>query len=289
MRVITSIKDMQTEIIKLKAQSKSIGFVPTMGFLHEGHLTLLKRARKENDIVVLSIFVNPLQFGPNEDFSTYPRDLDRDQSLADCEGVDFLFYPSVEEMYHHSSSVRVIVQERMDVLCGKSRPGHFDGVATVLTKLFNIVMPTRAYFGIKDAQQVAVVEGLISDFNFPIELIAVDIVREEDGLAKSSRNVNLQPEERAEAVILYKSLNAAKKAIEDGVRDPQAIKDQVSDMIRSETHGQIDYVEIYSYPQLTEIKNIEGTCIIALAVKFSKVRLIDNIILEAGKEIGGVK
>ncbi|MDQ1001745.1 pantoate--beta-alanine ligase [Neobacillus niacini] len=289
MRVITTIKDMQTEIINLKAQSKSIGFVPTMGFLHEGHLTLLKRAREENNIVVLSIFVNPLQFGPTEDFSTYPRDFDRDQSLADCEGVDLLFYPSVEEMYHHSSSVRVTVQERTDVLCGKSRPGHFDGVATVLTKLFNIVMPTRAYFGIKDAQQVAVVEGLISDFNFPIELIPVDIVREEDGLAKSSRNVNLLPEERSEAVVLYKSLTAAKKAIEEGERNPQTIKDQVSDMIRSETHGQIDYVEIYTYPQLKEIQNLEGTCIIALAVKFSKVRLIDNIILEISQEIGGVK
>jgi pantoate--beta-alanine ligase len=289
MRVITTIEDMQTEIIKLKAQSKSIGFVPTMGFLHEGHLTLLKRAKEENDIVVLSIFVNPLQFGPTEDFSTYPRDFARDQSLAECEGVDFLFYPSVEEMYHRSTSVRVIVQEGTDVLCGKSRPGHFDGVATVLTKLFNIVLPTRAYFGIKDAQQVAVVEGLISDFNFPIELVPVDIVREEDGLAKSSRNVNLQPEERTEAVILYKSLTAAKKAIEMGERNPQTIKDLVSDMIRSETHGQIDYVEIYSYPQLKEIENIEGTCIIALAVKFSKVRLIDNIILEVGQEIGGVK
>jgi pantoate--beta-alanine ligase len=289
MRVITTIKDMHTEITKLKARSKSIGFVPTMGFLHEGHLTLLKRAKEENDIVVLSIFVNPLQFGPTEDFSTYPRDFARDQSLAECEGVDFLFYPSVEEMYHHSSSVRVAVQERTDVLCGKSRPGHFDGVATVLTKLFNIVMPTRAYFGIKDAQQVAVVEGLISDFNFPIELVPVDIVREEDGLAKSSRNVNLQPEERVEAVILYKSLTAAKKAIEMGERNPQTLRDQVSDMIRSKTHGQIDYVEIYSYPQLKEIENIEGTCIIALAVKFSKVRLIDNIILEVGREIGGVK
>lgn len=289
MRVITKIKDMQTEIKKLKAQPKSIGFVPTMGFLHEGHLTLVKRAKEENDIVVLSIFVNPLQFGPTEDFSTYPRDFARDQSLAECEGVDFLFYPSVEEMYHHSSSVRVVVQERTDVLCGKSRPGHFDGVATVLTKLFNIVMPTRAYFGIKDAQQVAVVEGLISDFNFPIELIPVDIVREEDGLAKSSRNVNLLPEERSEAVVLYKSLTAAKKAIEAGERNPQTIKDQVSDMIRSVTHGKIDYVEIYSYPHLKEIEILEGTCIIALAVKFSKVRLIDNIILEVSQEIGGVK
>jgi pantoate--beta-alanine ligase len=289
MKVITTIKEMQAEIKKLKSNSKSIGFVPTMGFLHEGHLTLLNKARLENDSVVLSIFVNPLQFGPTEDFTTYPRDFSRDQSLAECEGVDIIFYPSVEEMYPHSSSVRVVVQERTDVLCGKSRPGHFDGVATVITKLFNIVMPTRAYFGIKDAQQVAVVEGLISDFNFPIELIPVDIVREEDGLAKSSRNVNLLPEERSQAVVLYKSLTAAKKAIEGGERNPQTIKAQVSDMIGSETHGQIDYVEIYSYPQLKEIEHLEGTCIIALAVKFSKVRLIDNIILNVRQEIGGEK
>ena len=250
MRVITTIQEMQTEISKQKSLSKSIGFVPTMGFLHEGHLTLIKKSRKENDIVVLSIFVNPLQFGPTEDFSTYPRDFARDQSLAECEGVDILFYPSVEEMYPNPSSVRVIVQERTDVLCGKSRPGHFDGVATVLTKLFNIVMPTRAYFGKKDAQQVAVVEGLISDFNFPIELIPVDIVREEDGLAKSSRNVNLLPEERAQASVLYKSLTAAKEAIDKGARDPELLRQLVSNMITSETDGKIDYVEIYSYPQL---------------------------------------
>jgi pantoate--beta-alanine ligase len=289
MRVITTIQEMQTEIIKLKSHSKSIGFVPTMGFLHEGHLTLLKRAREENDIVVLSIFVNPLQFGPTEDLSTYPRDFDRDQSLAECEGIDFLFYPSVEEMYHHSSSVRVIVQERTDVLCGKSRPGHFNGVATVLTKLFNIVLPTRAYFGKKDAQQVAVVEGLITDFNFPIELIPVDIVREKDGLAKSSRNVNLLPDERRQAVALYKSLAVAKETIEGGERNPRTIKNLISNMIRSEPNGQIDYVEIYSYPQLKALENIDGACIIAIAVKFSKVRLIDNIILEVGQEIGGVK
>lgn len=289
MRVITTIQDMQTEIINLKSQSKSIGFVPTMGFLHEGHLTLLKSAREENDIVVLSIFVNPLQFGPTEDFSTYPRDFDRDQSLAECEGVDFLFYPSVEEMYPHSSSVRVIVQERTDVLCGKSRPGHFDGVATVLTKLFNIVLPTRTYFGKKDAQQVAVVEGIITDFNFPIELISVDIVREEDGLAKSSRNVNLLPDERRQAAFLFKSLASAKETIEGGERNPRTIKSLISNMIRSETNGEIDYVEIYSYPQLKALENIDGTCIIAIAVKFSKVRLIDNIILEVSQEIGGVK
>ncbi|MGX6442545.1 pantoate--beta-alanine ligase [Neobacillus sp. K501] len=279
MKVITTIKDMQAEIQAQKVESKSIGFVPTMGYLHEGHLTLIKQARQENDLVVLSIFVNPLQFGPNEDFATYPRDFDRDRALADGEQVDYLFYPSVEEMYPQSSSIKMIVQDRTDVLCGKSRPGHFDGVATVLAKLFNIIMPTRAYFGIKDAQQVAVVEGLISDFNFPIELIPVDIVREDDGLAKSSRNVNLLPEERNQAVILYKSLLAAKGAIDLGERDVEKITSLITEMITSDIKGSIDYVEIYSYPQLKPLEKLSGTFIIAIAVKFSSVRLIDNIII----------
>lgn len=279
MKVITTIKDMQSEIMNQKALAKSIGFVPTMGFLHEGHLTLIKQARQENDIVVLSIFVNPLQFGPKEDYSSYPRDFERDRALAECEQVDFLFYPSVEEMYPSAPSVKVVVQERTDVLCGKSRPGHFDGVATVLTKLFHIVMPTRAYFGIKDAQQVAVVKGLIADFNFPIELIAVDIVREEDGLAKSSRNVNLLPEERQQAPVLYKSLLEAKNAIETGERHSERVIKQITEMITSESNGLIDYVEIFSYPQLKPLEKLEGTIIVALAVKFSKVRLIDNSII----------
>jgi len=223
MKVVTAFKDMRAEILKQKGLGKTIGFVPTMGFLHEGHLTLISQARQENDIVVLSIFVNPLQFGPNEDFSTYPRDFNRDCSLAEAEKVDYIFYPSVEEMYPHVPSVKVVVQERTDVLCGKSRPGHFDGVATVLTKLFTIIMPTRAYFGKKDAQQVAVVDGLISDFNFPIELIAVDIIREADGLAKSSRNVNLLPEERQQATVLYRSLQTAKKAIDHGEQNPASL------------------------------------------------------------------
>ena len=279
MKVIATIKDMQAEIMNQKALAKSIGFVPTMGFLHEGHLTLIKQARQENDIVVLSIFVNPLQFGPKEDFSSYPRDFERDRALAESEQVDFLFYPSVEEMYPSASSVKVVVQERTDVLCGKSRPGHFDGVATVLTKLFHIVMPTSAYFGIKDAQQVAVVKGLIADFNFPIELIAVDIVREEDGLAKSSRNVNLLPEERQQAPVLYKSLLEAKNAIETGERHSERVINQITEMITNESNGLIDYVEILSYPQLKPLEKLEGTIIVALAVKFSKVRLIDNSII----------
>ncbi|MDQ0197536.1 pantoate--beta-alanine ligase [Neobacillus ginsengisoli] len=280
MKVITTIKDMQVEINKQKSQSKSIGFVPTMGFLHDGHLTLLNRARQENDIVVLSIFVNPLQFGPTEDYSTYPRDFERDRALAECEKVDFLFYPSVEEMYPHPSSVKVFVEDRTDVLCGKSRPGHFDGVATVITKFFNIILPTKAYFGKKDAQQVAVIEGLITDFNFPIELIPVDIVREEDGLAKSSRNVYLSPEDRKQAIVLNKSLIAAKTAIADGERNCTNLISLISKMITYGTNGIVDYVEILTYPQLKPLENLEGTIIIALAVKFTKVRLIDNIILE---------
>jgi len=278
MRVITTIKEMQELILKQKSQGKTIGFVPTMGFLHEGHLTLLNRARQENDIVVLSIFVNPLQFGPKEDYAEYPRDFERDRALAESEMVDFLFYPSVEEMYPTDLSVRVTVQERTDVLCGSSRPGHFDGVATVITKFFNIIMPTRAYFGKKDAQQVAVIEGLISDFNIPVNLVAVDIVRENDGLAKSSRNVNLLPKERKEAPVLYQSLQAAAAAIDEGERDPNKLIHLIREEIGKESSGVIDYVQIYSYPQLKPLEKLEGTIIIALAVKFTKVRLIDNFI-----------
>ncbi|MCL6588307.1 MAG: pantoate--beta-alanine ligase, partial [Anoxybacillus sp.] len=224
MKMITTIAEMQQTMQTYRMQGKTIGFVPTMGYLHEGHVALMEAARKENDIVVLSIFVNPLQFGPNEDFDRYPRDIARDEKIAKEAGVDVLFYPSVAEMYPHPLRVKVVVTERVDVLCGKSRPGHFDGVATVLTKLFHIVMPTRAYFGMKDAQQVAVVDGLIRDFHFPIELVPVPTVREADGLAKSSRNVYLSEKERKEAPALSAALQKAKAAIENGLRDPQAVR-----------------------------------------------------------------
>lgn len=285
MKVITTIHEMQLEISKIKNQSKSVGFVPTMGYLHEGHLTLIKKARKDNDVVVLSIFVNPLQFGPDEDYDSYPRDFDRDSVLAESEHVDFLFFPSVEEMYPSTPSIKITVEDRTNVLCGKSRPGHFDGVAAVLTKLFNIVMPHRAYFGLKDAQQVAVVDGLIKDFNFPIELIPVDIIREQDGLAKSSRNVNLLPDERIQAPVLYKSLQAAKLSIEKGERNPQVLISLITGMIETETNGRIDYVEVYSYPQLKPLEQLSGTVIIALAVKFSAVRLIDNLIVKIDEKL----
>lgn len=279
MKVITTISDMQQTMIREKMSGKSIGYVPTMGFLHEGHLTLIDYARKENDIVVLSIFVNPLQFGPTEDLGSYPRDFDRDHNLAEQHQVDYIFYPSAEEMYPAPLSVTVTANDRTDVLCGQSRPGHFDGVVTVLTKLFNIVQPNKAYFGKKDAQQLAIVEGLVNDFHFPIKIVPVDIVREHDGLAKSSRNVYLLPKEREQAPFLYKSLLEAKAMIDEGERNSQQIILYMKELISEKTSGTIDYIEIYSYPNLKEIEKLEGNIIIALAVKFSKARLIDNLIL----------
>ncbi|MDF2606420.1 MAG: panC [Bacillales bacterium] len=277
MKKIQVSRELYDELTILKLMGKSIGFVPTMGYLHEGHIELIKQARVQNDIVVLSIFVNPLQFGPNEDFDTYPRDILRDESIANENGVDYLFYPSVNEMYPSKPTVTAVVNNKTDVLCGKTRPGHFDGVVTVVTKLFNIVQPTRAYFGLKDAQQVAIIHSLISDFNFPIELVEVPTVREDDGLAKSSRNVYLNEDERIEAIEISRSLNKAKMMIENGQYNITVIKNEITKCL-NKTSGIIDYVEIYSYPELNEIKLIQGKIIIAIALKFSKARLIDNLI-----------
>lgn len=279
MNIITSAKEMQSLVSELRANGKSIGFVPTMGYLHEGHQRLLNEARFHHDIVVLSIFVNPLQFGPNEDFDRYPRDIERDEKIAKEAGVDYIFYPTVQEMYPNDMSVKVMVTDRTDVLCGKSRPGHFDGVATVLTKLFHIVMPHKAYFGLKDAQQVAVVEGLVRDFNFPLEIVPVETVREEDGLAKSSRNVYLSEKERFEAKELYQSLLKGKELIENGERNPTKVMEAVGKHIQEHTSGEIDYVEIYSYPELKKLEELKGKIILAIAVKFTKARLIDNVII----------
>lgn len=280
MQVIRSIKEMQKLSKELRCEGKTIGYVPTMGFLHEGHLTLINEAKTNSDKVVISIFVNPLQFGPNEDFDAYPRNIERDQILAQNAGVDIIFCPEVEEMYPVELSTEVHVNKRVNVLCGKSREGHFDGVATVLMKLFNIIMPDRAYFGLKDAQQVAVVDGLINDYNIPVELIPVGTVREEDGLAKSSRNVYLTEQERKEAPELYKSLQKAVQSILDGEKSLEKIKTDIKNIIKEKTSGIIDYVEIYSYPELEEMIEPHGKMIIALAVKFSKARLIDNITFE---------
>ncbi|WP_066047635.1 pantoate--beta-alanine ligase [Robertmurraya korlensis] len=279
MRVITTISQMQKEVQLLKNENLSVGYVPTMGYLHEGHISLVRKAKEENDIVILSIFVNPLQFGPNEDLDAYPRDFERDSEIAKNEKVDFIFYPSVDEMYPSKPSVTLVVQKRVDVLCGSSRPGHFDGVATVLAKLFHVIQPNRAYFGMKDAQQVAVVDGLINDLHFPLELIPVETVREEDGLAKSSRNVRLTAKEREEASILYKSLTEAEKQIRSGERNIQVIISHMQSLIKQNSSGTVDYIEIYSYPELEKLEVLEGKIIIALAFKFSNARLIDNLVL----------
>jgi pantoate--beta-alanine ligase len=279
MKVITSIIQMQKEVQQLANDKLSIGYVPTMGYLHEGHVNLVRKAREENEIVIMSIFVNPLQFGPNEDLDAYPRDFERDSHIARNEKVDYIFYPSVDEMYPTTPSVTVVVQKRVDVLCGSSRPGHFDGVATVLAKLFHIIQPTRAYFGMKDAQQVAVVDGLIKDLHFPIELIPVQTVREEDGLAKSSRNVRLSETERKEASVLYRSLKDAEKQIRLGEKNIQNIITTMRNTILEHSSGTVDYIEIYSYPALEPLEVLEGKIIIALAVKFTNARLIDNLVL----------
>ncbi|KXZ18046.1 pantoate--beta-alanine ligase [Bacillus nakamurai] len=279
MKQITDILQLKELISQYRSEGRSIGFVPTMGFLHEGHLTLVEKARQENDIVVMSIFVNPAQFGPGEDYEAYPRDLNRDAKLAEQAGADLLFTPSATDMYKGAQNVAVHVKRRTDVLCGRSRTGHFDGVATVLTKFFNLIKPNRAYFGLKDAQQAAVVDGLIEDFFMDIELVAVDTVREEDGLAKSSRNVNLSAAERKEAPLIYKALQKGAELIRDGERNPEEVVQAVTAIIEN-TSGVIDYVELYAYPELTPIETLNGKIILACAVQFSKARLIDNIIID---------
>lgn len=282
MKIVSNPQQLQEISTLLRKDQLTIGFVPTMGYLHEGHRALLKEAREQNEIVIMSIFVNPLQFGPNEDLESYPRDFERDKQVAIEEGVDYLFHPTVEEMYPEQMSVTVKVERRTNCLCGRSRPGHFDGVATVLTKLFHLVQPTNVYFGKKDAQQVAVVDGLIQDFHFPINLVAVNTVREEDGLAKSSRNIRLTPIERQEAGILYQSLSIARAELIKGTDNLEVLKKRIIDLIEMESSGKVDYFEILTYPQLEGVKELTGTIIIAIAVQFSKARLIDNIIFELG-------
>ncbi len=284
MKITRTIDEIKTELNKVKG--KTIGFVPTMGYLHEGHLSLVKKAREESDIVVLSIFVNPLQFGPNEDFDRYPRDEARDASLAEENGVDILFLPTVDTMYPEEMHIEMKVTKGTEVLCGRSRPGHFDGVATVLTKLFHIVEPDQTYFGLKDAQQFAVVHTLISQLNFPIRLVGLPTVREKDGLAKSSRNVYLSEKEREEATILYKALQLGQSLIQDGEKESEVIVEKVVAYLRSHTSARIDYVELLSYPDLKSIVEVEEQVILALAVHFEKARLIDNIIISSeGKRI----
>lgn len=245
---ITSIQEMQQLARQFHREGKSIGFVPTMGALHDGHLTMMRQSTEDNDITVISVFVNPLQFGPNEDFDAYPRQIDEDEAMVSQIDVDYVFYPSVEEMYPGEIGTHVTVGRLAKVLEGALRPGHFDGVVTVVNKLFNIVQPDVAYFGKKDAQQLAIVEQMVRDFNHPVKIVGVDIVREADGLAKSSRNVYLTVEERQEAVHLRQSLTLAQSLYDAGERESSVIINKVTQYLETHTSGQVQEVAVYSYP-----------------------------------------
>lgn len=277
MKIVTTV----CEARKYRAEVPStctVGLVPTMGYLHQGHLSLIQRAREECDFVVLSIFVNPTQFGENEDFERYPRDFERDAQLAEDAEVDLIFHPSVEEMYPRPLLTTVQINKITERLCGASRPGHFTGVATVVSKLFHIVTPDRAYFGLKDAQQVAVIEQMVQDLHFPVTIVPCEIVREEDGLAMSSRNVYLNAEERQQATILYQALQAVTRK---GFRSADEISRFVREKINTQPLARIDYVETLAYPSLEPIEQISGErVIVAVAVRFGNTRLIDNIILQ---------
>ncbi|MEB5758130.1 pantoate--beta-alanine ligase [Mammaliicoccus sciuri] len=278
-QVVERIKDMNSIVSQFKSQGKTIGLVPTMGALHDGHLKMMKQSIEENDVTAVSIFVNPLQFGPNEDFDDYPRPFESDLEKLKQIGVDYVFHPTVEEMYPGELEMTITVGRLAQVLEGKKRPGHFDGVVTVVNKLFNIIQPTRAYFGRKDTQQLAIIEKMVEDFNHSVQIVPIDIVREEDGLAKSSRNIYLTEQERIEAVHLSKSLTLAKKKYDEGERNSDVLIQAITQYLESNVSGDIVEVAIYSYPELEEQHTIEGQIFISLAVKFSQARLIDNIII----------
>lgn len=280
MQVIKKIKEMQAYSDEARARGKIIGFVPTMGYLHEGHLSLVRAAKKDCDVVIVSIFVNPTQFGPNEDFNDYPRDFEHDSALLEKEKADILFYPSVDEMYPEEQLTLVKIDKIAEHLCGISRPTHFHGVATVVSKLFNIAKPHKAYFGQKDYQQCLVIKKMAKDLDFDIDIVTCPTVREKDGIAMSSRNKYLSPEERKSALSLDKSLVMAKKMIENGENDIEKIKRHIKEMIEKEKSAKIDYIEILNSKNLEKIKKIKGNVIVALAVFIGKTRLIDNMLIE---------
>ena len=277
-----TVEELRSEIASAKAAGKTIGLVPTMGALHEGHASLVKAANQENDVVVVSVFVNPTQFGPNEDLDSYPRTLDADCKLAEAQGADIVFAPSPKEMYPSEDMTWVeVTGDVTKVLCGRSRPIHFRGVTTVVSKLFNLAQPDRAYFGQKDAQQVQVLKRMVKDLFFNLQMRIMPIVREADGLAKSSRNTYLSAEERQAGLILSKSLKHAQELFAAGERDPQKLVAATTAMIQTEPMANIDYVEIYQMPDLNECQApMQGENLLALAVRFGTTRLIDNTILE---------
>lgn len=280
MRVVTTVNEVKEAVRQWKREGQSVGFVPTMGYLHEGHGSLIKRARKDNDKVVVSIFVNPMQFGPTEDLASYPRDLEKDSAFCESLGADLIFHPEPEEMYTDSFSSYVDMSVLTEELCGLSRPVHFRGVCTVLTKLFNIVEPDRAYFGQKDAQQLAIVKHMVEDLNMNLEIIGCPIIREDDGLAKSSRNTYLSEEERKAALILSKTIFMGQKMVAGGETDAERLVEAMKASIETEPLARIDYVKAVDGRTMQQVTEIKAPVLVAMAVYIGKTRLIDNFIVE---------
>ena len=279
MKIVKTIREMQQLAESYRREGKRIAFVPTMGYLHEGHLSLMRLARDNGDILVVSIFVNPTQFGPNEDFEQYPRDIQRDEQLCQQEQVDVIFYPDTAEMYLPDHFTYVTVEELSATMCGLSRPTHFRGVTTVVSKLFNIVKPHVAVFGQKDYQQALIIRKMVTDLNYDVEILTGPIVREKDGIAMSSRNTYLSPEERRQATVLYESLRMAQEMAQQGERDAQTVYQRIKDRIASKPLARIDYIAIVDGNTLQPVREISDNTLIALAVKFGNTRLIDNTVI----------
>ncbi len=281
MKVTGSIKEVRSLVKEWKREGLTVGLVPTMGYLHEGHKSLIDRAVKENDRVVVSVFVNPIQFGPSEDLESYPRDLERDSALCEEAGASLIFHPEKEEMYFDDFCTSVNMSVLTENLCGKSRPVHFGGVCTVVSKLFNIVTPDRAYFGQKDAQQLAIIKRMVRDLNIDVEVVGCPIIREKDGLAKSSRNTYLSPEERKAALILSKSLKLGKEAVEAGERNSSKVIEIIKNNLETEKLAEVEYVQVVDGVSMKDVDVIDGSVLVAIAVRIGKTRLIDNFIYEA--------
>ncbi len=278
MKIVAETEEVREQVRQWRKEGLSVGLVPTMGYLHEGHKSLIDKAVQQNDRVVVSVFVNPIQFGPGEDLATYPRDLERDAALCEAAGASLIFHPEKENMYFDDFCTFVDMDGLTKGLCGKTRPTHFRGVCTVVSKLFHIVQPDRAYFGQKDAQQLAVIRRMVRDLNFDLEIVGCPIIREEDGLAKSSRNTYLSQEERAAAVILHKGLLRGEEMIRNGERDASVVIREITGIIESEPLAKVDYVEVVDFDRIEKIDTIEGNVLAAVAVYIGKTRLIDNFI-----------
>lgn len=279
MKITETVQGVREQVRAWREEGLSVGLVPTMGYLHEGHKSLIDKAVEENDRVVVSVFVNPIQFGPGEDLASYPRDLDRDVKLCEEAGADLVFHPADEEMYFEDFCTYVDMNDLTEGLCGKTRPTHFRGVCTVVSKLFHIVSPDRAYFGQKDAQQLAVIRRMVRDLNFDLEIVGCPIIREADGLAKSSRNTYLSAEERAAATVLHKGLEEGERLLRAGEKNPETIIGAVRGIIEKEPLARIDYVELVDWNTLKPVETIAGEVLAAVAVYIGKTRLIDNFIM----------